>query len=121
MSTLEAPTSAPGTLPHANPSATHWSLIRAAGDAESPRHAEALSDLAQRYWHPLYAFARRRGTSPDDARDLTQGFLSGFLERNAAHNADPARGRFRTFLLTSEKSPDERTRAGSNHPPRRRH
>lgn len=58
----------------------------------------------QRYWNPLYAFARRRGSSPDDARDLAQGFLGAFLERNAVLNADPARGRFRTFLLTCFKN-----------------
>lgn len=100
MATFEAPTPPPGTLPRTNPSATHWSLIRAACDAGSPRHDEALSDLVQRYWRPLYAFARRRGSSPDDAQDLTQGFLGGFLEKNTVLNADPARGRFRTFLLT---------------------
>lgn len=92
----------PGGSPAA--SATQWSLIGAAGDAASPRHEEALEALARRYWYPVYAFARRQGSSPEDACDLTQGFWAGLIERNALARADPARGRFRTFLLTCFKN-----------------
>ena len=35
---------------------------------------EALARLCERYWSPLYAFARHRGFSPEDAQDLVQGF-----------------------------------------------
>ena len=34
---------------------------------------EALSSLCQTYWYPLYAYLRRRGLDPEDARDVTQG------------------------------------------------
>lgn len=80
--------------------ATRWSLIRAAGDETSPGHADALQRVALQYWFPLYTYARRRGVLPEDARDLTQSFLGAFLGRNTIGSADPARGRFRTFLLT---------------------
>lgn len=32
---------------------------------------QALARLCQTYWYPLYAFARRYGYGPEDARDLT--------------------------------------------------
>lgn len=94
-------------------SGTHWSLIRAAGDAGSPGHRQAFEQLALRYWYPLYAFARRQGASPEDAGDLTQGFLSRFLQQDVLGHADPARGRFRTFILTCFKNHivNERNRA----------
>jgi RNA polymerase sigma-70 factor (ECF subfamily) len=65
---------------------------------EKGSHA-ALSWLCERYWLPLYAYVRSRGHSPDDAKDLVQGFFARFLERNLAHEADAERGRFRSFLL----------------------
>jgi RNA polymerase sigma factor (sigma-70 family) len=81
---------------------TRWSLIAAASaGAPSPEAQEALAELCRAYWYPLYAFGRRRGYPPEDAEDLTQGFFSQLLERNALRRADPARGRFRTFLLTA--------------------
>jgi DNA-directed RNA polymerase specialized sigma24 family protein len=40
------------------------------------------------YWYPLYAFARRRGHSPEDAQDLTQEFLARLLEKNRIGDAD---------------------------------
>src|SRR5262249_40414025 len=55
------------------------------------------------YWYPIYAFVRRLGNSPDDAQDLTQEFFSRFLEKRHFEYADPAKGRFRSFLLTSVK------------------
>lgn len=59
----------------------------------------ALAELCRDYWKPLYHFARRSGFSPQDAEDVTQGFIAGLLESQSIGRADPARGRFRTFLL----------------------
>jgi RNA polymerase sigma-70 factor (ECF subfamily) len=75
-----------------------------AGDLGSARSSEALAELCAEYWYPLYAFVRRRGSDPDDARDLTQSFFVYLLEKNRVALADPARGRFRTFLLTAMKN-----------------
>jgi len=80
---------------------THWSVVLAAGQQESPQAAEALERLCRTYWSPLYAYVRRRGYSPEDAQDLTQEFFARFLEKGSFSLADPARGRFRTFLLKS--------------------
>ena len=62
---------------------------------------EALAMLCQAYWYPIYAFVRRRGFSPEQARDRTQDFFAYVLERELIARADPARGRFRAFLRTA--------------------
>jgi len=59
---------------------THWSVVLAAGDSGSPGSREALEKLCRQYWFPLYAFARRKGYSPEDAQDLTQEFFRQLLE-----------------------------------------
>jgi RNA polymerase sigma-70 factor (ECF subfamily) len=76
---------------------TRWSVVLATRD-DKGSHA-ALTWLCERYWLPLYAFVRSRGSSPEDAKDLVQGFFERFLARNLAHEADSQRGRFRSFLL----------------------
>jgi RNA polymerase sigma factor (sigma-70 family) len=80
---------------------TQWSVVLAAGQTNSSAAAPALERLFERYWYPLYVFVRRRGHSAEDSFDLTQGFLTGLLERNFLGAADPSRGRFRSFLLTA--------------------
>jgi len=84
--------------------ATHWTVVLAAGDSAGPGMAEALEELCRAYWPPVYAFVRRQGHGPDDALDLTQSFFARFLERKQVKLADPDRGRFRSFLLSSLKS-----------------
>src|SRR5689334_4499364 len=79
---------------------TQWSIVLIAGEEDTPRALAALEKLCQTYWHPLYSYVRRRGYSPDDAKDLTQGFFAWLLERNWLGRADQQRGRFRSFLLT---------------------
>jgi RNA polymerase sigma factor (sigma-70 family) len=83
--------------------ATHWSVVLAATQPESPQAAEALEKLCRTYWYPLYAYVRWHGYSPEDAQDLTQDFFARFLKKQYFKLADPARGRFRTFLLTAMK------------------
>lgn len=84
-------------------STTHWSVVLAAGQGDSPGAADALEGLCQVYWYPLYVFVRRQGHAPHDAQDLTQEFFARLLERKYLRLADRNRGRFRTFLLTSLK------------------
>jgi RNA polymerase sigma factor (sigma-70 family) len=80
---------------------TSWSMVIAAAEQPAESAEAALAKLCQLYWYPVYAFARRRGNSEDDARDLTQAFFSRVLEKNYLKAADPARGRFRSFLLAA--------------------
>ncbi|MBI4661724.1 MAG: sigma-70 family RNA polymerase sigma factor [Verrucomicrobia bacterium] len=82
---------------------THWSVVLAAGQEESPQAAEALGQLGQTYWYPLYAYVRREGHSAHDAQDLTQGFFARLLERKDLQSVHPQKGKFRSFLLASLK------------------
>ncbi len=84
-------------------STTHWSAVLRAGREFSPEAHEALEQLCTAYWYPLYVHVRRLGWGPEDAQDLTQQFFARFLERKYFQLADPERGRFRSFLLTSLK------------------
>jgi RNA polymerase sigma factor (sigma-70 family) len=74
-----------------------------ARDEQSPQSTQALETLCKNYWYPLYAFVRRYGRSPHDAEDLTQAFFARLLERNYLASVDPAKGKFRSFLLGSLK------------------
>ena len=76
-------------------------MAAAGNDSQAAR--EALSSLCQTYWYPLYAYLRRRGLDPEDARDLTQGFLTSLIERQDFEGLRQDRGRFRAFLLASLK------------------
>jgi RNA polymerase sigma factor (sigma-70 family) len=78
---------------------THWSLVVQAANGATGDGQAALGELCRIYWYALYDFARRRGHSEEDAKDLTQGFFALLLTDGALARADPARGRFRTFLL----------------------
>jgi RNA polymerase sigma factor (sigma-70 family) len=80
---------------------THWSLVLAAGQGDTPQATAALERLCRIYWYPLYAFVRRQGYSAVDAQDLTQAFFARLLQKNLVGVAQPERGRFRWFLLTS--------------------
>lgn len=80
---------------------THWSMVLAAGDGDSSHAEAALDRLCQTYWYPVYAFVRRHGHLPEDARDLTQDFFARLILRGGFAKADPQRGRFRAFLLAS--------------------
>jgi RNA polymerase sigma-70 factor (ECF subfamily) len=82
---------------------THWSVVLAAGHSSAPGACEAMETLCRAYWYPLYAYVRRQGHPPEHAQDLTQEFFAHLLEKKCVAQADPARGRFRTFLLSALK------------------
>ncbi len=80
---------------------THWSVVKAAGNQESPEARDALEKLCRIYWHPLYSYIRRKGLSPEDASDATQEFFCQLIARNSLRSVECARGSFRSFLLAS--------------------
>ncbi len=92
-------TSGPADFP-----TTRWTLVVAAGDPDGPDCCRALESLCEAYWYPLYVYARRSGDSPEQAQDQTQEFFTRFLEHKLFDRADPERGRFRSFLLSSFKN-----------------
>src|SRR6201984_2127378 len=82
---------------------TRWTLVVSAGDPRRKEARSALVALCENYWYPLYAFLRRRGYPAEQAQDLTQEFFVRVLEGRYLDRADPEKGRFRAFLLTSLK------------------
>jgi RNA polymerase sigma-70 factor (ECF subfamily) len=80
---------------------TRWSLVLSSvSDGNSEAKArEALAELCQIYWRPIFAFIVRRGTPETDAQDLTQDFFVMVLQGDLLQRADPERGRFRSLLL----------------------
>ncbi len=82
---------------------TRWTLVVAAGDPQRKEAKSALASLCENYWYPLYAYLRRRGYAADQAQDLTQEFFMRVLEGRYLDRADPEKGRFRSFILTSLK------------------
>jgi len=80
---------------------TRWTIVMSAAQSQAPGGESALAQLCRNYWYPLYMFARRRGHSPDDAQDLTQGFFLHLLEQRALGGVDRLKGKFRSFLLAS--------------------
>ncbi|MGK0185037.1 MAG: RNA polymerase sigma factor (sigma-70 family) [Verrucomicrobiales bacterium] len=85
-------------------STTHWTLVMRARDQHSDGADQALESLCSTYWYPLYAFLRRAGNSPEDAQDLTQDFFQQLLGKGRLTAVDPAKGKFRSFLLASIKN-----------------
>lgn len=78
--------------------ATRWSVIgQAQGHGEAA--ARAMNELCALYWPPVYAFVRRKGKSPADAEDITQGFFAELLARGSLDSVAVEKGRLRTFLL----------------------
>lgn len=80
---------------------TRWSMVLACADQDAPSVSarDALAQLCQSYWRPIFAFICRRGYSVPDAQDLTQDFLLVMLEGKLLQRADPEQGKFRTLVL----------------------
>ena len=81
---------------------TRWSVVMLARDG-SAQSRSALEELCRTYRPPVLAYVRRHVQDPQAAEDLAQTFFARFLEHAYHADADPARGRFRTFLLTALK------------------
>lgn len=81
---------------------TRWTLIlRARG--ETPEARVALGELCEGYYQPVLRFLQREGRDEDAARELTQEFFARILGDGGFDQADPERGRFRSYLLGALK------------------
>ncbi len=68
-------------------------------DAADERRA-SWEAVVQFYWKPVYKVIRIRwGKSNEDAKDLTQEFFVHALEKEFLQSYDPAKARFRTWLM----------------------
>jgi len=81
---------------------THWSEISRAAAEERPG-AASLERILVRYSPALRAYLTgAMKLSPPAADDILQGFIADkVLEKDLFSKADKARGRFRSFLVTS--------------------
>ena len=80
---------------------TRWSMVLRLRSGSEQERRSAFSELCQAYWKPVYTFARRLGQSPQDAEDLTQGFITQLIEREDLGPVSPEKGRLRTFIKTA--------------------
>ena len=85
--------------------ATSWTLIQDAVDAESPTKATSRDELMKRYWSAVFAFIRSSGRSEQKTEDLTQGFFCDVvIGRDLFDRADSNRGRFRSLLMSAVRN-----------------
>lgn len=83
---------------------TRWTLVQQMQDpAATQVAADALNELCQIYWHPVYVYVRSWGKSAADSEDLTQGFFSMILSKQSLDLVAPDKGKLRTFLLVALK------------------
>ncbi len=83
---------------------TQWSVVLDAGATDASQRQEAMDRLVSVYWKPAYCYLRQWGHDNETAKDLTQDFFCDVvIRRNLPRAADPAKGRFRTLLLTALK------------------
>lgn len=82
---------------------TRWTLILEAKSSAEARRA-ALVQLFQTYWQPLFVLFRKKGLSPDAAKDAVQQLAMQLIERDAIDQVDPARGRLRGYLRTAAQN-----------------
>ncbi len=82
---------------------TRWPLISSARDPDPVRRREALEELLRRYLPALRAhLLHAHRLDRHRAKDFLQGFVADqIFQRDLLASADPARGRFRSFLLRS--------------------
>ncbi len=103
---------------------TAWTQVLKAKERDAPEFRDAIDRLVRAYWKPVYWVIRTHWSkSNEDAKDLTQDFFLGFLERDRLKNVGPEKGRFRTvvqvmlknFLASSEAARRARKRGGTVH------
>lgn len=79
---------------------TRWTLVAASAETQAPGSREALAQLCQAYWKPLFCYVQHRLRDAGASQDVVQEFFLHLLERKLIARADPERGRFRSYLLT---------------------
>ena len=86
----------------ANFALTRWTLVERT-HGSSPEAKAAMRELCEAYYAPVVAFVRREGHPDDSARDLAHEFFARLLSADSLGSAEPARGRFRNYLLGAVK------------------
>lgn len=81
---------------------TWWTKIADIKTSEKHKEQLIINELLALYWKPVYCYLRHKGNNNEVAKDLTQGFFHEVvIGRSLIQQADKAKGKFRTFLLTA--------------------
>ena len=81
---------------------TRWTVVLAVRHGgDTTIGYRALEELCRIYWPSLYGYARRLGNGPEDAEDLTQGFMEHVVKTEMLAAADESIGKLRSFLRKS--------------------
>lgn len=81
---------------------TRWTRVCLAKVASEDGRM-ALSELCGAYYEPVMAFLRCELRDAAAAREMSHAFFEQMLRGGRIHAADPARGRFRSYLLGAVK------------------
>src|SRR5690349_8460871 len=82
---------------------TRWTRVLQARGKTAEADA-ALGELCEAYYRPVFAFVKFQTRDEEKAKDLTQDFFARLLKRQSLGEVNPARGRFRSYLLMSVKN-----------------
>ncbi len=79
---------------------TRWSVVMHLAASPAAEAHDALAELAQRYWFPVYAYVRRCGHLPALAQDIAGAFLQRLLGNFRDGSASHGNSQFRRYLLS---------------------
>ena len=85
---------------------TQWNIVDTLKVKDEDARRAALGDIVSIYGPPLLAFALRQSDGAktrEDCEDLVNDFFLRCIEGGLLEHADKARGKFRSFLVTSFK------------------
>lgn len=77
---------------------TQWTRLAEASLHGGASARAALDGLCRQYWQPVFLAFRQRGLDETQAEDATQGFFLHTMTTSFFRQADPLRGKFRSFL-----------------------
>ena len=83
---------------------TQWTQLAEASLSGGESARVALDALCRQYWQPVYQAFRARLMIEQQAEDATQGFFLQIMKTGFFTQADPLRGKFRSFLSMALRS-----------------
>lgn len=83
---------------------TAWSVIRGAQKINAAVRLRAMERLLSIYWRPVYWALRMEWNAPhEEAKDLTQEYLTRFFEQGLVETVARDKGRFRSYVKATLK------------------
>lgn len=83
---------------------TAWSAVQGAQHISEKEREQAMTRLISVYWRPLYWTLRIDWkVSHEEAKDLTQEYLTVFIEQDLVESVTREKGRFRAYVKATLK------------------